>query len=290
MKSPVLRWAAFLFALFHIYCNVFASISELWLSAIHFGGFCAICALMANEPEAVSRTSAGYWLNVGLAVTGIAASAYLLLFEDALYARETEFILSDFVFATVAVVLAIEFTRRTTGWFMPILILISLAYILFLGRYMPGLFSFPGLSLETVLYRSYFTSEGMFGLTAQISSTFVFMFIIFGSFMLHSGAGDFIVRLARCLAGRGADATGDGCGRFRTRQLHADFLPDDHRRLYVARHSLLPHGLLFRAHRSAAPESAALRYRGIGEGQRRAERGLALRYPTGGSGRLEPGL
>ena len=42
----------------------------------------------------------------------------------------------------------------------------------------------------------------MFGLTAQISSTFVFMFIIFGAFLLRSGAGDFIVRLAGCLAGR----------------------------------------------------------------------------------------
>ena len=202
MNSVYLRWAAFLFALFHIYCNVFASISELWLSAIHFGGFCAICAFMANESEDVARNSLNYWINITLAVTAIFTSTYLILFENALYARETEYILSDYFFSLVAIGLAIEFTRRTTGWFMPILILISLSYILFLGRYIDGVFSFPGLSLETVLYRSFFTSEGMFGLTANISSTFVFMFIIFGSFLLRSGAGDFIVRLAQCLAGR----------------------------------------------------------------------------------------
>jgi TRAP transporter 4TM/12TM fusion protein len=202
MNSVYLRWAAFLFALFHIYCNVFASISELWLSAIHFGGFCAICAFMANESENVARYSLSYWINITLAVTAIFTSTYLILFENALYARETEYILSDYFFSLVAIGLAIEFTRRTTGWFMPILILISLSYILFLGRYIDGVFSFPGLSLETVLYRSFFTSEGMFGLTANISSTFVFMFIIFGSFLLRSGAGDFIVRLAQCLAGR----------------------------------------------------------------------------------------
>ncbi|MFT4887035.1 MAG: TRAP transporter 4TM/12TM fusion protein [Pseudohongiellaceae bacterium] len=202
MKSPVLRWAAFFFALFHIYCNVFASISELWLSAIHFGGFCAICALMANEAEDVTAKSASYWINIALAGLAVATTAYLILFENALYARETEYILSDYVFSLIAIGLAIEFTRRTTGWFMPALILISLSYILFLGRYIGGVFSFPGLSLETVLYRSFFTSEGMFGLTANISSTFVFMFIIFGSFLLRSGAGDFIVRLAQCLAGR----------------------------------------------------------------------------------------
>ncbi len=202
MTSPYLKWAAFFFALFHIYCNVFASISELWLSAIHFGGFCVLCALMANESESIKKHSPSYWINIGLAVLAIATSTYLMLFENALYARETEYILSDYVFSLIAIGLAIEFTRRTTGWFMPVLILVSLSYIFFLGRYISGVFSFPGLSLETVLYRSFFTSEGMFGLTANISSTFVFMFIIFGSFLLRSGAGDFIVKLAQCLAGR----------------------------------------------------------------------------------------
>lgn len=202
MNSVLLRWAAFFFALFHIYCNVFASISELWLSTIHFGGFVAISALMGNESADISRRSPSYWINIGLALVAVATSGYLILFENALYARETEYILSDYVFSIVAIGLAVEFTRRTTGWFMPVLIAISLSYILFLGRYISGVFAFPGLNLETVLYRSYFTSEGMFGLTAQISSTFVFMFIIFGSFLLKSGAGDFIVRLARCLAGR----------------------------------------------------------------------------------------
>jgi len=202
MTSPWLRWSAFLFALFHIYCNVFASISELWLSAIHFGGFGAICMFMANELLTDGKKSPQYWINAVLALLAIAAAAYLLLFENALYARETEFIASDYVFSIIAIGLAMEFTRRTTGWFMPTLIAVSLSYILFLGRYIGGVFAFPGLSLETVMYRSYFTSEGMFGLTANISSTFVFMFIIFGAFLLKSGAGDFIVRLANCLTRR----------------------------------------------------------------------------------------
>ncbi|MGI9250377.1 MAG: TRAP transporter permease [Pseudohongiellaceae bacterium] len=202
MNSTILRWAAFLFALFHIYCNVFASISELWLSAIHFGGFCALCALTINERDGIGRRSPRYWFNVLLAMTAVVTSAYLILFEDALYARETEYVLSDYVFSIIAIGLALEFTRRTAGWFMPVLITVSLSYILFLGRYIDGVFAFPGLSLETVLYRSYFTGEGMFGLTANISATFVFMFIIFGSFLLKSGAGDFIVRLAGCLTGR----------------------------------------------------------------------------------------
>ena len=227
MKSPLLQWAAFLFALFHVYVNVFATIPELWFSAIHFGGFVALCALSGNEAT-VDHAAPPLWLravNVVLAALAVLVTCYMIFFEDALYAREAEFILSDYVVTATAVLLAIEFTRRTTGWFMPVLIMISLSYILFMGRYISGVFAFPGLSLETVLYRSYFSEEGMFGTTANISATYVFMFILFGSFLLKSGAGDFIVSFARCLAGRftgGAGFVGSRQYCVHRRHYHSD--------------------------------------------------------------------
>jgi len=201
---PAIKWLAVLFALFHVYNNWFTAVSELWFAAIHFGGFGALCALRFHRadtdtsPRPAWREASG----VLLAVVSMATAVYLMLFEDALYAREAEFILSDYVFAAAAVVLAIELTRRTSGWFVPALITVSLLYVVFLGRYVPGIFGFPGLSVETVLYRSYWSGDGMFGMVANISSTFVFMFILFGAFMLKSGAGDFIVDLARSAAGR----------------------------------------------------------------------------------------
>ena len=145
MKSPYLRWAAFIFALFHIYSNVFASISELWLSAIHFGGFSAICALTVNESRGVRQFTTRYWVNIALAITAAITSAYLVLFENALYARETEYILSDYVFSILGLGLAIEFTRRTSGWFMPILILFSMPLPLPFPMLPPNI-SGPGLS------------------------------------------------------------------------------------------------------------------------------------------------
>ena len=191
------------FALFHVYNNLFTAVSELWFAAIHFGGFGALCAIAFHKHEQLDKTStAGRIIAVVLALLSIASAAYLVLFEDALYARDANFATTDFVFAGLAVLLAIEFTRRTTGWFLPVLITVSLCYVLFLGRYVPGVFQFPGLSLETVLYRSYFSADGMFGMVANISSTYVFMFILFGAFLLKSGAGDFIVDLAGSVAGR----------------------------------------------------------------------------------------
>ncbi len=203
MKRSATTWLGVAFALFHVYNNWFTAVSELWFAAIHFGGFGALCALGAHRVSE-RETSTAFQRATGyvLALAALAVPAYLVLFEDALYLRETEFVTSDFLFSGLAVLLAIEFTRRTSGWFMPVLIAVSLSYILFLGRYVPGVFAFPGLSLETVLYRSYWSGEGMFGMVANISSTFVFMFILFGAFLLKSGAGDFIVRVARSVAGR----------------------------------------------------------------------------------------
>ena len=203
MNTTVIRWLAVAFALFHVYNNWFTAVSELWFAAIHFGGFGALCALTFHREQAdVDRHKWQEAFSVLLALLSISTAVYLILFETALYAREAEFILADYLFSALAVLLAMEFARRTSGWFMPVLILVSLSYILFLGRYVPGVFAFPGLSLETVLYRSYFAGDGMFGMVANISSTFVFMFILFGAFLLKSGAGDFIVTVARSVAGR----------------------------------------------------------------------------------------
>ena len=96
-----------------------------------------------------------------------------------------------------------EFARRTSGWFMPTLIALSLCYIVFLGRYVPGRVCVPGTKpRDRVVPQLLERADGMFGMVANISSTFVFMFILFGSFLLKSGAGDFIVRLASSVAGR----------------------------------------------------------------------------------------
>jgi TRAP transporter 4TM/12TM fusion protein len=42
----------------------------------------------------------------------------------------------------------------------------------------------------------------MFGTIASISATYVFMFLLFGAFLLRSGAGEFVIDLARAVAGK----------------------------------------------------------------------------------------
>ena len=97
---------------------------------------------------------------------------------------------------------AIELTRRLTGWIIPMLVLLALSYNLFLGEWMPGAFRAASLPLDDVLFRSLYNDEGMFGIITTISSANITLFMIFGAFLLVSGASDFVIELSKSIAGK----------------------------------------------------------------------------------------
>ncbi|NLQ18358.1 TRAP transporter permease [Marinomonas sp. M1K-6] len=186
----------------HIYINTIATLPELWVSAFHFAGFGILCALLipANPNWRDSKIALIFDSAIVLALIGMVL--YIIFFEDALYARGVTFNSADWVVSSVAVLLSLELIRRTSGWFIPCLIIVALTYVVLWGRWLGGMFNFPGLTLETLLYRSFFSTDGMFGSISRISWSFVFMFILFGAFLVKSGAGDFIINLSRSLASK----------------------------------------------------------------------------------------
>jgi len=202
--GPIVFWAGVGISLLHIYLNTLGTMSELWFSAIHFASFGFLCALVypLAHPHSAGGIRAVAVLDVVIGLIPIVCVAGLILSEDAYYARGSNFVTSDWIISALAVLLCLEFTRRTTGWIIPALIVVSVTYVAWWGRYVPGVFQFPGLTWETLLFRSFYGDDGMFGLIARISSTYVFMFILFGAFLVRSGAGDFIINLARLAAGR----------------------------------------------------------------------------------------
>jgi hypothetical protein len=130
------------------------------------------------------------------------ATLLLIASENAIYARGVSLAPQEWVYAIIVIIGAIELTRRATGLIIPILIILALTYPAFWGQHMDGVFRFAGLSVETIIFRTIFTDEGMFGTIANISATFVFLFILFGAFLVRSGAGEFIIDLARAVAGK----------------------------------------------------------------------------------------
>ncbi len=199
-SEKLLYVVGILCSLFHLWVNTIGIMPEIQRNAVHYGfmlfmGFLLYPILKRHAEQTLP-------IDYGLAILSVAVALYLVLFEDALHARNEVPVTMDLVAAAVAIVLMLEITRRTTGLLIPILAAVFLAYALGLGKFMSGLWNFPGVRVSRILYRMYFAPDGIFGTIATISSTFVFLFVLFAAFLLKSGAGEFIINLAMAAMGR----------------------------------------------------------------------------------------
>ncbi|WP_136809878.1 TRAP transporter permease [Desulfosediminicola flagellatus] len=192
-----------LVSLVHIYFNIFGVLPSLTQNAIHYSGFALLAALLYPFRGSMKkRGKLGLCLDCILGITAAFCAAYMISMEDAIYERGVHLSNLEWIAGIVLILTAIEFTRRATGWIIPVLIVLALSYVGWWGQYVGGVFRFSGLSAETILFRSVYGDDSLFGNIALISSTFVFMFILFGAFLLRSGAGDFVINLARAVAGK----------------------------------------------------------------------------------------
>ncbi|MDY6821189.1 MAG: TRAP transporter fused permease subunit [Deferribacterota bacterium] len=194
----IIYTVAVLSSLFHLWVNTIGVIPEIERNAIHYIFMLSLVFLM-YPAFGKNRFILFDYLCLLLVV---AVGFYLLIFDEALHARNEVMVVSDVIFATAAVLILFEATRRAVGLTIPILSLIFISYALFLGDYFEGIWNFPGVTYTRLMYRMYFAPDGIFGSIATISSTFVILFVIFASFLLYSGAGSFIINLAMALMGK----------------------------------------------------------------------------------------
>ena len=200
---------AIAFGIWHILTNLYLNEPGLWQNAIHFAGF---AFLASSIYSAFGRNSAKTWARnldilYGLIVAAAAlwvAGSESRIYDDTLSitGQSWQFNMIDWMAGGVLLFAAIDLSRRVAGWVIPILIVLSLSYILFLGEQLPGVFRAASLPLNDVMFRSLFNDEGMFGILASISSTNITLFMIFGGFLVVSGASDFVIEGSKLVAGR----------------------------------------------------------------------------------------
>jgi TRAP transporter 4TM/12TM fusion protein len=97
-------------------------------------------------------------------------------------------------------VLLLEATRRSLGPALMILAIVFLAYT-FAGPYMPGMLAHQGVSLDGVVNHQWITTEGVFGVALGVSTSFVFLFVLFGALLDKGGAGHYFIQVAFSLLG-----------------------------------------------------------------------------------------
>ena len=135
-----------------------------------------------------------------LALLGAFAALYLYLFYDALSSRPGSPTTFDLVVAVVGMVLLLEATRRALGPPLMVVALVFLAYV-FLGPYAPDVLAYQGASLSKAMSHLWLTTEGVFGIALGVSTSFVFLFVLFSSLLDKAGAGNYFTQLAFALLG-----------------------------------------------------------------------------------------
>jgi len=200
---------ALVFAVWHILTNVYLTEPGLWQNAIHFAGFAFLASVMISPWGKKSDQRWAWVVDVCYGLLVAAAALWVAGAESGLYQRSLavtglgwQFSVIDWAAGLLLVFACIDLSRRVSGWVIPILIILSLSYILFLGTMLPGVFRSASLPLNDVLFRTLYNDEGMFGILATISVTNITLFMIFGGFLVVSGASNFVIEISKVVAGR----------------------------------------------------------------------------------------
>ncbi|MFD1040133.1 TRAP transporter permease [Virgibacillus byunsanensis] len=106
----------------------------------------------------------------------------------------------DIVVGLIVVVLSLEAARRTIGFPIVMIVFIGMAYALW-GHHLGGLWGHRPLSPVEFLDELAFSFNGIWGSPVSVAASFVFMFMLFGSFLQKAGAGEFFFKLSAAIAG-----------------------------------------------------------------------------------------
>jgi TRAP transporter 4TM/12TM fusion protein len=107
----------------------------------------------------------------------------------------------ELVFGFIFLILCAEAARRTLGWVFPIIAAVAMLYARF-GEWLPGILAHKNYPFERLVDSMFITSEGVFGMLAGISATYIFLFILFGAMLREAGGGNFFINLSFSLFGQ----------------------------------------------------------------------------------------
>ena len=177
--------AALAFSSFQLVVAAYSPLSSTATRSLHVA-FLLLLTYLLYPGNRRTRQDAIPWYDVALTLAAFALGFYHWFFEAALIQRAGQPSVADLVVGTVVVILVFEAARRVLGAALPIISAVFLAYGLF-GEYLPGALAHRPFGYDQVVAQLFLTTEGIYGIPTLVSATYIFLFILFGSFLEHSG-------------------------------------------------------------------------------------------------------
>lgn len=119
----------------------------------------------------------------------------------------------DIAAGVAALLVIIEAARRTTGWALPIITTMFVAYAVFGPAFASiGLVDIAhrGYDLPRLVGNLYMTLEGIYGVPLDVAVTYITLFSIYGAVLEASGAGTFFLNWSLSLSGRSQSPAATG--------------------------------------------------------------------------------
>lgn len=212
MNTPELRsprvLLAVIWSVFQLWTAYAGNLDLMIQLPLHVGFATALGFLTPHRSDDGGGTR---WWDMAGALLALACAGYFIAFNKHLVTRMAMVdapLLRDIVVSVLFVALLLESARRHVGNSLIILSLVFVAYA-FAGPWMPGFLAHGGVTFPKFVDMQMLTLEGVFGIPTMVSASFIFLFVLFGSVMLHGGLLGLFTDAALAIAG----ATRGGAGK-----------------------------------------------------------------------------
>ncbi|GAB6174122.1 TRAP transporter permease [Paradesulfitobacterium aromaticivorans] len=202
LRGPMARVVAVLaiiWSLLQLYTAAMGVFPPTLQRAPHLG-FALVLVFLLYPLKRQDRSNKIRWYDYLLALLSALVASYHVIFYEPLTMRAGAYTHLDLVVSVLGVLLVLEAVRRVVGWVLLSLAIIFLLYGHF-GYLVPGLMGHRGFTFTRILTHSFLSTEGIFGVPIAVSSTFIFLFMIFATFLRKTGIGDWLTGLAVSVTG-----------------------------------------------------------------------------------------
>jgi TRAP transporter 4TM/12TM fusion protein len=190
------------FSIFQLYTAIGTPYTAYIQRSIHLGfALSLIFILFPARKKIKDQRNKVPFYDIILSLLAIGVGLYWPLLIGDLVLRIGRISALDMIVGVLAILLTMEAARRAVG--LPITI-ISASFLVyaFYGQHFPGFLAHRGQDLKSVVQLMFFTTDGILGTPISVSATFIFVFLLFGSFLVKTGVGAYFNDLAVVLAGR----------------------------------------------------------------------------------------
>lgn len=197
-RGLIISAVCILFSLLQLYSTWYI-IPSTHMRPIHLG-IVVMLAYLLYPVRRKHRKDTLPWYDVALGLLSLGLFLYQVVFFNQLI-RQNAYETYQYLIGGAAILLLIEACRRVVG--LPIVIIATVFVLIgLMGRNMPGFMGNRGFTFMQIIKHLFYTQEGVFGAPVGASSTFIFLFILFGAFLEKTGVGEFFIDLSNALAGR----------------------------------------------------------------------------------------